>query len=208
MAQTPRLRERKKQRTRRALIEAAYQLFDKHGYEQTTVGAITAAAEVSPATFYLHFATKDDVLFADGQDLLDAAIATLAERREAESATEALLRAMRQIVTASRHSSRDPAGDLEQIRLRLITSVPAVQAKTLHHVFSAQQQLTQALEHAYSDEIDTLEAAALVGAITGAILTAGYTAASTGQSLDIAISGVLEQATKISRIMPESAPQH
>ena len=64
------LRERKKQRTRATLINAAVQLCLKQGYENTTVDQIAAAADVSSRTFSRYFATKDAVYMA----LLDALI--------------------------------------------------------------------------------------------------------------------------------------
>jgi AcrR family transcriptional regulator len=57
------LRSRRKLRTRRALQQAAVQLFAEQGYEDTTVADIAARAEVSIRTFFLHFPTKEDVLF-------------------------------------------------------------------------------------------------------------------------------------------------
>jgi AcrR family transcriptional regulator len=55
------LRERKKLRTRATLIDAAMELCLRHGYENTTVEQIAAAADVSPRTFSRYFATKDAV---------------------------------------------------------------------------------------------------------------------------------------------------
>src|SRR5262245_41447758 len=46
------LRERKKQRTRLALIDAALDLFLAKGYEATTIDEIVAAVEVSQRTFF------------------------------------------------------------------------------------------------------------------------------------------------------------
>ncbi len=57
-------RERKKQRTRTTLIDAAVALCLSQGYENTTVEQIAAAAEVSPRTFSRYFATKDAVYLA------------------------------------------------------------------------------------------------------------------------------------------------
>jgi AcrR family transcriptional regulator len=57
----PGLRERKKQRTRAMLIDAAMDLCLRQGYENTTVDQIAAAADVSPRTFSRYFATKDAV---------------------------------------------------------------------------------------------------------------------------------------------------
>lgn len=59
------LRERKKQRTKRALEQAAFDLFAKQGYAETTVEDIAAAAQVSRASFFRYFGAKEDVLAAD-----------------------------------------------------------------------------------------------------------------------------------------------
>lgn len=44
------LRERKKQRTRDALIRSALELFTAHGYEETTIDEIAEAVDVSQRT--------------------------------------------------------------------------------------------------------------------------------------------------------------
>jgi len=46
------LRERKRVRTRQALIDAAAELFARRGYEGTTIADIAAAADVSTRTFF------------------------------------------------------------------------------------------------------------------------------------------------------------
>ncbi len=52
------LREQQKQFTRQRLIDGALQTFQEAGYATTTIDDIAAAAGASRATFYLHFASK------------------------------------------------------------------------------------------------------------------------------------------------------
>ncbi len=55
-------RERKKRELRTRIYEAARQLFQKHGFEATTVAQIAELADVAPATFFNHFPSKSAVL--------------------------------------------------------------------------------------------------------------------------------------------------
>ena len=58
----------KRQGTRRRLTEAAFELFDEHGYAAVTVGDIAERADLSVPTFYSYFRTKEHVVLPD-QDL-------------------------------------------------------------------------------------------------------------------------------------------
>jgi AcrR family transcriptional regulator len=56
------LRQERSRETRRRLIRAATKLWSRHGYDDTTIEQLCAAAGVSRPTFYLYFATKDRLL--------------------------------------------------------------------------------------------------------------------------------------------------
>ena len=90
------LRERKKERTRLAIQDAALELFVEQGFEATTVDAIAERAEVSKATFFRYFATKGEVIFSGegyGRGSLRAAIVA---RPAAEPDLVAVSRAIRE----------------------------------------------------------------------------------------------------------------
>ena len=84
------LRERKKQRTREAIVDAALRLFDERGFEQTTIADIAEAADIAPRTFFGYFPSKEDVVFADFPEQVEALSRRLRERDEDETAIDAL----------------------------------------------------------------------------------------------------------------------
>jgi AcrR family transcriptional regulator len=56
--------ERRKARTRAALLSAARTLFASQGMEQTTIAEIAEGADVATGSFYNYFATKEQLLEA------------------------------------------------------------------------------------------------------------------------------------------------
>ncbi|MDP4502611.1 TetR/AcrR family transcriptional regulator [Nonomuraea turcica] len=73
--QQPSRGERRKLRTRRALIEAAQEIYAERGDFEVSIQQITDAADVGFGTFYNHFSSK--------AELLDAAIAEALETHAA-----------------------------------------------------------------------------------------------------------------------------
>jgi len=85
MKTQPRLRDRKKARTREAILEAATRLYLHAGYDATTVDDIAEAAAVARRTFFRYFPRKDDTVFPHQEER----IALFRERLAAQRAAHA-----------------------------------------------------------------------------------------------------------------------
>ncbi len=93
--QTPELsrRDRKKERTRRQIYEAAMRLFAREGFPAVTLAAICDEADVGRGTFFLHFPSKAALLYEFNQRVAEDFRATLVEpRASARDELQALVR--------------------------------------------------------------------------------------------------------------------
>jgi AcrR family transcriptional regulator len=125
------LRERKKLRTREALVDAAFDLFSRKGFEATTIDEIAEAVELSPRTFFRYFDSKEDVALTLLDQQFTAMYAAFATRPADEP-----------VITALRHAVVDMMGACERgtdgfdagrfaCSERLMRSSPAVHARSL-----------------------------------------------------------------------------
>ena len=84
------LRERKKLATRATIARVALELFDRDGFERTTLPAIAEAADVSPRTVSAYFPVKEDLLFPDSPATLGRLTTRLEQRRPEETTADAM----------------------------------------------------------------------------------------------------------------------
>ena len=159
------LRDRKRERTRQTIVAAAVELFGRDGYERTTIADIAAAAEIGTRTFFSYFPSKEDVLFPEAADRVQAAIEAIDARGAGDGAADVLVRALQQVGTFG----GDLTGPAAALRLRLTRDVPSVRGRALQVQFDAQTAIARHLQAAFPDELDAVGAAALVGAFVGAV---------------------------------------
>jgi AcrR family transcriptional regulator len=141
------LRERKKRERRRRIEDAAVDLFERDGFEATTVEQIATAADIAPRTFFSYFETKDDVVLADYAERLDRILGEL-RRRPPDEAAWTALRASFAVVAS------DYAAEEDRIarRFAIVATTPSVLARSL--------QLQLGWERALAAELATRDGAA------------------------------------------------
>ncbi|WP_034217248.1 TetR family transcriptional regulator [Actinoplanes subtropicus] len=159
------LRERKRARTRQAVVDAAVDLFERNGYEGTTVADIAAAAEIGTRTFFSYFPSKEEVLFPEADVRVRAALTAIDNRSPSEGPAEVLVRALREVTA----ESSEITGPTARLRMRLMREVPAILGRGLQIQLDGQRQIARHLQAAYPDSLDAVSAAALAGALTGAV---------------------------------------
>ncbi len=62
--------ERRRQQTRRLLVQAAIDLVLEKGYDAISIQDITDRADLGRGTFYIHFKDKEDIVWSAIQDLI------------------------------------------------------------------------------------------------------------------------------------------
>jgi len=162
------LRERKRDRTRRALVDAAVDLFERNGYDGTTVADIAEAADIGTRTFFSYFASKEELLFPESDTRVAAAVAAIAGRQPGDRPADVLLRALRDVGAADGEPD-DMVDRIAAVRVALFRTVPAVRGKALQVQLDAQRVIAGHLQRAFPAELDPVSAAALVGAFVGAV---------------------------------------
>ncbi len=152
-------------------MRAAIALFTEQGYEQTTVAQIAAAADVSTRTFFDHFPTKEDVLFMHATERTELVKHMIESCDGSETPGELLVRVLKENLLTTVWN-QDIVSGAVTLRLKLIKTVPAIQAFALQRLLEVEEQLTDALCAAYPDRLTRYEAAVMVGSTIGGILGA------------------------------------
>ena len=133
------LRERKRVRTRRAIADAALELFDRQGFHATTIPQIAAAADVSPRTVSGYFPAKEDLAFPDADERIAALEQRLRSRPPGETAADALRAWLPEMVAGDAHRAEE-----HRCRRAVIDADEALCAYEHRFLARAQAALTEA----------------------------------------------------------------
>jgi AcrR family transcriptional regulator len=159
------LRERKKERTRRTIRTEAFRLFREHGYAETTVEQIAAAADISPSTFFRYFPSKEQVVLTDDLDPI------MIRALDAQPAELSPLQALRQAVIGTYTALDDEEFAFERERVRLLFSLPELRGIVLQETQRNVELISGLIARRTGHPADALEVRAFAGALTGALLT-------------------------------------
>ena len=161
------LRERKKRKTREAIVDAAMTLFQEKGFDATTIADIAWKAEIAPRTFFAYFPSKDDVVFSDFSEALASMRERFANRAPGEDAIEALRGWIAEMV-----EQMDPADKRKECQHQLIRENAdlADHDRALRGHF--EEELVRALREDFSDRGDRDVRARMVAAAAVSALAA------------------------------------
>jgi AcrR family transcriptional regulator len=160
------LRERKKARTREAIINAAIDLFEQQGYDATTVEEIAAAADVSERTFFRYFESKLDVVMAQKTDATPDLEAHLANRPPGERPLEAF----RQVLLEELGELL--AGDELRVRqFQVVMRTPALRSFAHEHFNEHRDELARAFAKRMELPDDALAPQVMATAAAGVVWT-------------------------------------
>ncbi len=122
---------RKVHPTAQRLADVALRRFEDRGYDNTTTAEIAAAAGVTQRTFFRHFASKHDVLFADNDESTRDFVELLYGQPPELRLTDAL------IETIAKHAQRWPPTNDDVTRVRIARETASLNdiIATLHVEF-------------------------------------------------------------------------
>ncbi|ADB51751.1 acyl-CoA-like ligand-binding transcription factor [Conexibacter woesei] len=160
----PGLRERKKARTRRAIVAATLELTLDRGFEAATIPLIAERADVAPRTVSLYFPSKDDIVLQQVDQDFGRLISTLA------SGEGDLVTRLREWLFAD-----PPEGEhddeLERMRARALIADPYLRSRERLLLEAAEGAIASAVAGDLGETVDGLGPRAFAAATLGVLLT-------------------------------------
>ncbi|WP_020667691.1 TetR family transcriptional regulator [Amycolatopsis nigrescens] len=158
------LRERKKARTREAILREAFRLFRERGYTATTVEQIAEAAEISHATFFRYFPAKEDLISLDRFPPLVEALVV-----QPAGTPVAVLRGAFRTAFASLSEEEIAAGHAREV---FAATVPELVAANIRKSPALIREISENLAHRTGRAVDDPEIRNILGAVFGVVAMA------------------------------------
>jgi AcrR family transcriptional regulator len=159
------LRELKKEQTRRTIEDAAFRLFAERGFAATTVADIADAAVISPRTFFAYFPSKEDVVFANFDELAAALATRLDERGPQETTFDAL----RSWIGGLIETEDGPLGDRDAVRQQLLSDNDSLAAHERHLLGRFEALIAESVARDLGDDPDDLRPRMVAAAALAAL---------------------------------------
>lgn len=160
------LRERKKRRTRETVRLAAFELFQKNGYPNTTIEQIADAADVSPRTFFRYFPNKAALLIPDQllEPIIELFLAAPPELRPIAAYRHALAQVFGGIAGAEWSE--------EMARQQLLYTLPEAAGALYNEYLHVIELITEAMAIRLNRPVDDPKLRITAGAMTGVMMAA------------------------------------
>ncbi|MFF9805686.1 TetR family transcriptional regulator [Streptomyces coeruleorubidus] len=199
------LRERKKLRTRDALLRAAMELFATRGYEETTVDDIAAAVDVSQRTFFRYFAGKEEAAFYVPRLAETQVVQAVRDRPPGEAPLEALRRAVLESWDTINETIEEIVPvDLHMRVYRVIESTPALLAAHLRRAAELEEELARIIAEREGLDVDADPRPRIIVALFGGVIRVTERLWSAGD--DLSLEGMRQlTATYLDQVGPALA---
>ena len=166
-AQAPPVIGRRRVTSRAELEQVAFDLFDRQGFEETTIDDIAAAAGIGRRTFFRYFPSKNDVPWGDFDGELDRMRAQL----KTFPARLQLMDALREAIVDFNRITPDQVPQHRR-RMRLILWVPALKAHSTLRFTAWRQVVAEFAAERLAVPPGTLAPQAIAHAVLGVAVAA------------------------------------
>ncbi|GAA3580688.1 hypothetical protein GCM10022419_072710 [Nonomuraea rosea] len=167
------LRERKKEKTRLALLDAALDLFLEQGYESTTVEQIAGVVDVSPRTFFRYFTSKDHLVLWFHDHAEEILLETLESRPPDEAPFTAMMHAIRAVIGDMEGGTPEEADRFQKLR-RLMDTYPHLIGQSVARGAETERRLAEMIAGRRGTDPDADQLSYLIVAFAMSTMRVGF----------------------------------
>ncbi len=136
------LRERKKIRTHNDIIKNAWELFNEKGFDKVKVAEIADMANISVKTLFTYFNSKEDIVFAGEDELINKIIYSFKNRKDKES----LIEVEKKLISKLIKDEEDIVKLEENSLIKMISNTPSIKSRLLLMWKNYEDKLADALK--------------------------------------------------------------